>query len=221
MPIRVMLVDDHILFRKGIEALLTSHDDFKVVGEASNGKEAVKEARTCQPDIILMDIDMPVCSGLDAVKMIQSEMSNIPIVMLTVSDDDRDLFKAIKNGAKGYLLKNLEPKELYEMLLGVMRGEAPLTGIMAAKILQELRSPHSTGGGESGEMLTERERDVLKLIAEGMSNKEIAEQLCITENTVKVHVRTTLEKLQLRNRVQAAVYAVREGLLDPGKDEKI
>jgi DNA-binding NarL/FixJ family response regulator len=213
-----MLVDDHILFRKGIEALLTAHDDFEVVGEASNGKEAVEKAGTCQPDIILMDIDMPVCSGLDAVKMIQSEMSNIPIVMLTVSDDDQDLFKAIKNGAKGYLLKNLEPKELYEMLLGVMRGEAPLTGIMAAKILQELRIHQSTGEGELEETLTERERDVLKLIAEGMSNKEIAEQLCITENTVKVHVRTTLEKLQLRNRVQAAVYAVREGLLDPGKD---
>jgi len=218
MPIRVMLVDDHILFRKGIEALLTSHDDFEVVGEASNGKEAVEKVGACQPDVILMDIDMPVCSGLNAVKMIHSEMSNIPIVMLTVSDDDQDLFKAIKNGAKGYLLKNLEPKELYEMLLGVLRGEAPLTGIMAAKILQELRTPQSTGEGEVEETLTERERDVLKLIAEGMSNKEIAEQLCITENTVKVHVRTTLEKLQLRNRVQAAVYAVREGLIDPGKD---
>jgi DNA-binding NarL/FixJ family response regulator len=213
-----MLVDDHILFRKGIEALLTSHDDFEVVGEASNGKEAVEKVGACQPDVILMDIDMPVCSGLNAVKMIHSEMSNIPIVMLTVSDDDQDLFKAIKNGAKGYLLKNLEPKELYEMLLGVLRGEAPLTGIMAAKILQELRTPQSTGEGEVEETLTERERDVLKLIAEGMSNKEIAEQLCITENTVKVHVRTTLEKLQLRNRVQAAVYAVREGLIDPGKD---
>jgi len=218
MPIRVMLVDDHILFRKGIEALLTSHDDFEVVGEASNGKEAVEKVGACQPDVILMYIDMPVCSGLNAVKMIHSEMSNIPIVMLTVSDDDQDLFKAIKNGAKGYLLKNLEPKELYEMLLGVLRGEAPLTGIMAAKILQELRTPQSTGEGEVEETLTERERDVLKLIAEGMSNKEIAEQLCITENTVKVHVRTTLEKLQLRNRVQAAVYAVREGLIDPGKD---
>jgi DNA-binding NarL/FixJ family response regulator len=220
MPIEVMLVDDHVLFRKGVEALLTAHDDFVVVGEASNGREAVEIVISCEPDVILMDIDMPVCSGLDAVKMIKSKMSHIHIVMLTVSDDDQDLFKAIKNGAEGYLLKNLEPKDLYGMLHGIMRGEAPITGIMAAKILEEFRSPHpaSEPKVEGEDSLTQRETEVLRLITEGMSNKEIAEALSITENTVKVHVRTTLEKLHLNNRVQAAVYAVKEGLLNSDKE---
>ena len=216
MPIRVMLVDDHVLFRKGIQALLTNQEDFDVVGEASNGKEAVENAIACKPDVILMDIDMPVCSGLDAVKMIKSEMPQVHIVMLTVSDDNQDLFTAIKNGAGGYLLKNLEPKDLYQMLRGILHGDAPLTGIIAAKILQELRSPQPSRETEmgGGDELTGRETEVLRLIAQGMSNKEIASKLSITENTVKVHVRTTLEKLHLRNRVQAAVYAVREGLVD-------
>jgi DNA-binding NarL/FixJ family response regulator len=211
-----MLVDDHVLFRKGIEALLSNHEEFVVVGEASNGREAVERVAECKPDVILMDIDMPVCSGLDGVKMIQSEMPQKRIVMLTVSDDDQDLFTAIKNGAKGYLLKNLDPKDLYQMIRGVMHGEAPLTGIMAAKILQEFQSPQMTQTAEmkKADELTEREIEVLKLITEGMSNKEIADKLSVTENTVKVHVRTTLEKLHLRNRVQAAVYAVREGLVD-------
>ncbi len=221
MPIKVMLVDDHVLFRKGVEALLTAHADFDVVGEASNGKEAVENVASCEPDIILMDIDMPICSGLDAVKMIKSEMPHVHIVMLTVSDDDQDLFNAIKNGAGGYLLKNLEPRDLYEMLHGILRGEAPITGIMASKILEELRSPQPTSKPEAERQneLTEREVEALKLIAEGLSNKEIAETLSITENTVKVHVRTILEKLHLSNRVQAAVYAVKEGLLDPEKDQ--
>jgi two-component system nitrate/nitrite response regulator NarL len=220
MPIRVMLVDDHVLFRKGVEALLTAHEDFDVVGEASNGKEAVEKVGMCKPDVILMDIDMPVCSGLDAVKMIKSEMPHVHIVMLTVSDDDQDLFKAVKNGAGGYLLKNLEPKDLYEMLHGILRGEAPITGIMASKILDEFRSPRpaSEPKVKGEEELTERELEVIRLIAKGMSNKEIAGALNITENTVKVHVRTTLEKLHLNNRVQAAVYAVKEGLLDTEKD---
>jgi DNA-binding NarL/FixJ family response regulator len=219
MPIKVMLVDDHVLFRKGVEALLMAHDDFDVVGEASNGKEAVERAASCEPDIILMDIDMPVCSGLEAVKMIKSEMPQVHIVMLTVSDDDQDLFSAIKYGAGGYLLKNLEPRELYEMLHGVLRGEAPITGIMASKILEEFRRPQPVSEPESEreDELTEREVEVIKLIAEGLSNKEIAEVLSITENTVKVHVRSTLEKLHLNNRVQAAVYAVKEGLLNSDK----
>jgi DNA-binding NarL/FixJ family response regulator len=220
MPIKVMLVDDHVLFRKGVESLLTAHDDFEIVGEAGNGKEAVERAAECKPDIILMDIDMPICSGLDAVKLIKSEMPQVHIVMLTVSDDGRDLFNAIKNGAEGYLLKNLEPRDLYAMLHGVLRGEAPITGTMASKILAEFRQPQPAikRKRDAEEGLSEREIEVLKLIVEGLSNKEIAKALSITENTVKVHVRTTLEKLHLNNRVQAAVYAVKEGLIDPGKD---
>jgi DNA-binding NarL/FixJ family response regulator len=220
MPIKVMLVDDHVLFRKGIESLLTTHEDFDVVGEASNGKEAVERLAACAPDVILLDIDMPICSGLEAVKVIKSKNPQIHIVMLTVSDDDQDLFRSIKSGAEGYLLKNLEPEDLYEMLCGVMRGEAPITGIMATKILEELRRPHpiSESKEEGEDRLTEREIEVLRLIAEGMTNKGIAESLNISENTVKVHVRTTLEKLHLSNRVQAAVHAVKEGLLDCEKD---
>lgn len=220
MPIKVMLVDDHVLFRKGVKALLTAHDDFDVVGEASNGKEAVERAVSCEPDVILMDIDMPVCGGLEAVKLIKAEMPHVHIVMLTVSDDDQDLFNAIKNGAGGYLLKNLEPRDLYEMLHGILRGEAPITGIMAAKILDELRNPQKLDEQKEDvdDELSEREVEVLKLIVMGLSNREIAEALNITENTVKVHVRTTLEKLHLNNRVQAAVFAVKEGLVDPKKD---
>ena len=214
--VRVMLVDDHVLFRKGMEALLNLREDFEVVGEACNGLEAVEIARGCDPDVILMDIDMPVCRGLDAVCLIKADMPNIHIVMLTVSDDDQDLFTAIKCGAEGYLLKNLEPKVLYDMLHGVLCGEAPITGVLATRILRELRRP-SIGYGSLSDRrdeLTEREVEVLKLVAEGLPNKEIAEVLCVSENTVKVHVRSTLEKLHLRNRVQAAVYAVKEGLLE-------
>ena len=215
-PLRVLLVDDHVLFRKGMAALLAARQDMEVVGEAGDGLEAIAQARETVPDVILMDIHMPQCSGLEAVRIIKREMPHVRIIMLTVSDDDRDLFTAIKNGAEGYLLKNLEPYQLFDMLEGVRRGEAAISGAMAAKILQEFRQPDQNMAPkpEAREALTPREIEVLERVVEGATNKEIAEALAITENTVKIHLRNILQKLHLQNRIQVAVYAVREGLVD-------
>jgi DNA-binding NarL/FixJ family response regulator len=214
-PLRVLLVDDHILFRKGVASLLASHKDMEVIGEAGDGVEAVARARETVPDVILMDLSMPKCSGLEATRLIKREMPHVKIIILTVSDDDSDLFAAIKNGADGYLLKNLEPRQLFDMLEGVRRGEAPISGTLAAKILQEFRQPDQSPQQqvETSNELTPREIEVLEQVVEGATNKEIAEALVITENTVKIHLRNILEKLHLQNRIQAAVYAVREGLV--------
>ncbi len=211
--IRVLLVDDHTLFRKGLASLLQTQDDIEVVGEASNGKEALEKARELMPDLILMDIYMPKCDGLDATKMIKSEMPYVKIVMLTVSDSDQSLFEAIKCGAQGYLLKNLEPFELFNMIRSVFRGEAPISSPLAARILNEFVSKNSGKNKGSPETLTQREKEVLTLIAEGASNKEIAYKLKISENTVKNHLRNIMEKLHLQNRVQLAVFAVKKGLV--------
>jgi len=211
-PLRILLVDDHILFRKGIAALLANKQDFTVVGEAADGLEAIQRVEEVTPDIILMDIEMPHCDGLTAVKEIKAMRPEIDIIMLTVSDSDENLFQAIKYGAKGYLLKDLEPDQLYHMLDGIRQGEAPISGIMAARILQELSQPDLPPADETAEALTKREIEVLQEVATGASNKAIAEQLNITEHTVKIHLRSILQKLHLNNRVQAAVYAVREGL---------
>jgi DNA-binding NarL/FixJ family response regulator len=214
-PLRILLVDDHILFRKGVASLLASRPGLEVVGEAGDGVEAVARAQGMVPDVILMDIGMPNCSGLEATRLIKREMPHVKIIMLTISDDDRDLFTAIKNGADGYLLKNLEPSQFFDMLEGVRRGEVPISGVMAAKILQEFRQPVQSLAQalEARDELTLREIEVLELVVGGASNKEIAEALSITENTVKIHLRNILEKLHLHNRVQAAVYAVRQGLV--------
>lgn len=217
-PLRILLVDDHVLFRKGISSLIASRRDMKVVGEANDGFEAIERVREIQPDLILMDIDMPKCNGLEAVKRIKQDTPEAQIIMLTVSDDDDSLFQAIKNGARGYLLKDLEPHRLFEMLEGVRQGEAPISGVMAAKILQELRHPDEDAEQSIDvDALTSREIEVLELVVQGATNKEIAETLVITENTVKIHLRNILEKLHVQNRVQAAVYAVREGLIQEGE----
>jgi DNA-binding NarL/FixJ family response regulator len=214
-PLRILLVDDHILFRKGVASLLASREDVEVVGEAGDGVEALVRARETMPDVILMDIGMPKCDGLEATRLIKREMPHMKIIMLTVSDDDRDLFAAIKNGAEGYLLKNLEPHQFFDMLEGVRRGEVPMSGVMAAKILQEFRQPDQSlvQSSETRDELTPREIEVLEQVVQGASNKEIAAVLSISENTVKIHLRNILEKLHLSNRIQAAVYAVREGLV--------
>lgn len=215
-PLRVLLVDDHALFRKGIASLLSGREDFTVVGEAEDGIEAVTIAQQTLPDIILMDVNMPNRDGLEAAKIIKREMPHVQIVMLTVSDDDDNLFEAIKNGAKGYLLKDLEPQQLYRMLDGIRQGEAAISGAMASKILQEFKQPEQDQTKSSGDVdeLTPREVEVLEEVVTGATNKEIAERLHITENTVKIHLRNILEKLQVQNRIQAAVQAVRDGLVD-------
>lgn len=214
--LRILLVDDHVLFRKGVAALLATRPGIQVVGEANDGLEAITAARETIPDVILMDINMPRCDGLEAARRIKCEMPHVKIVMLTVSEEDAQLFEAIKSGAQGYLLKNLEPYQLYDLLESISRGEAPLSGIIAAKILREFTHPSQslTQEPESIEKLTNREVDILQLVAEGKSNREIASDLVISENTVKIHLRNILEKLHLENRIQAAVYAVRQGLTE-------
>lgn len=220
-PMRVLLVDDHVLFRKGIASIMSGRDNLEVVGEAGDGFEALARARDLMPDVILMDIHMPRCDGLEATRLIKQEMPYVKIVVLTVSDSEKDLFEAIKAGAQGYLLKNLDPNDLFDMLDGVGRGEAAISRTMASKILAEFsrQATKVPSNPSRGESLTNREREVLDLVARGSSNKEIAATLKIAENTVKNHLRNILEKLHLDNRVQAAAFALREGLAHEAQPE--
>ncbi len=210
---RVLLVDDHALVRNGIASLLRTRN-IDVIGEAGDGLEALEKARQLKPDIILMDIKMPSCSGLEATRLIKAEMPQTKIVILTVSDDDEDLFEAIKSGADGYLLKNIKAEEFFAFLSGVVKGEAAISPLLATKIIEEFA--HQTTRGieplPSESEPTKRETDVLRLVATGALNKEIAHSLNITENTVKYHLRHIMEKLHLRNRAQVAAYAVSKGI---------
>ena len=217
---RILLVDDHKLFRKGLVSLISSRNDIAVVGEAENGKQAVEIARAVMPDLILMDIHMPGGDGLEAVKAIKKEMPGIKIVMLTVSDTDDDLFTAIKNGADGYLLKNLDPSQLFVLLEGIRRGEAPISGVLADRILHEFRKMDAglEKRREVGETLTPKEIETLELLVEGSTNQEMADRQHISENTVKLHLRNIMQKLHLQNRIQLAVYAVRQRLGDNQPD---
>lgn len=214
-PMRILLVDDHILFRKGLASLLNSQPDFEVVGEASDGLEGVEKAKALKPDLILMDVTMPRCSGPEATRLITQQMHGAQVVMLTVSDDDVDLFSAIRAGAMGYLLKSIKPNELFAHLRGLAQGEAPISRLMAAKILREFARSSSEPPAPpppASAAITEREQEVLNLIARGLTNREIGEKLHIAENTVKNHVRSILDKLHLANRAQAAAYAVQSQL---------
>lgn len=223
--LRVLLVDDQPLFRRALATLIGAQFDMTVVGEAENGRDALEKVRNLRPDLVVMDVNMPVASGPDGVNAIRSAGFTTPIVMLTVSEDDDDLFESIKAGANGYLLKNVKPEQLFDDLRGVMRGEAPIAPAVASKLLDALRTGGIPVRGGSGvpapedTVLTRRESEVLQLVAAGMSNKEIANELTITEGTVKNHVHNALEKLQLENRIQAAAYVVRQGFAhrpDPG-----
>ena len=212
---RVLVVDDHALFRKGVASLINPLDDMEVVGEAGDGQTALEKAKELMPDLILMDIQMPGWDGLETTRRIKAEMPYVKIVMLTISGDDRHLFEAIKSGAQGYLLKGIEPEELIKLLRGICRGEAPISNLSAAKILEEFSRMAEREIWIPGpkEILTPREREVLKLVAEGATNSEIATQLFIAVNTVKNHLSNILAKLHMQSRVQAAAYAVRESLI--------
>lgn len=219
-PVRVLLVDDQLLFRKGLRALLDDQEDIEVVGEAADGLQALERARAAKPDVVLMDIHMPVCNGVEATRRIKLELPETKVVALTVSDEDDDLFEAIKSGAEGYLLKDLRPEELFDLLRGVMKGETPISPAVASKLLSEFRRrPRQDPSQTAGVDLTARELEVLQLVTEGMSNAEIAARLYIVEGTVKNHLHNILEKLHLENRVQAAAYAMREGLVEPPKKQ--
>lgn len=217
--IRVMLVDDHALFRRGLASLLREAPGFEVVGEASDGREALESATELMPDVILMDIYMPRCDGLEATRLIKARLPYVRIVMLTISERDHNLFEALKAGALGYLVKRIEPNELYAMLRLAARGDAPLTPTLAAKVVGEFaRVAGESDAGPMREGLTSREREVLELVAHGRTNKEIGAALHISENTVRNHLRNILEKLHLQNRVQVAAYAARERLVEETPD---
>jgi len=212
--IKILVVDDHPLFRKGVVHMLQEETDMEIIGEAGDGETALNMTRELMPDIILMDVSMPGWDGIKATRQIMEEFPSARIVMLTVNDDDRSLFNAIKAGARGYLFKNLEPEDLIEMVRGIFQGEAPISRITANRILQEFGRMSRQETTPSIADLSPREKEILKLVAKGDSNKEIARELIITEYTVKNHLRNILEKLHVRNRVEAAAIAVREGLAE-------
>lgn len=213
-PIRVLLADDHTLFRKGIRTILEQTQDIEIVGEASNGQEAVAEARELVPDASLMDIKMPVMSGIDASKAILQENPHIGIILVTMFDDPESVFAGMRAGARGYVLKEAEPDELRRAIEAAYRGEVILCPIMAKKVLDHFgRGSKVQTPGLQYEELTQRELQVLQLAADGMNNKEIAADLFITEKTAKNHIANIFSKLQVNDRTQAILYALRKGLV--------
>jgi DNA-binding NarL/FixJ family response regulator len=217
---RLVIADDHTLFRDSLRSLLTSRG-FEIAGEAREGGEAVDLARRLQPDIVLMDLSMPGLDGLAATRLISAELPQVKVVILTGSDDDANLFEAIKSGAQGYLLKNLESRELFSLLEGVGRGEPALTPLLAGKLLQEFaRPPRPAPEIHDPDALTEREREVLEQLVQGVtSNRKLAKQLGVSENTIKFHVRNILDKLHLHNRAQVVGFALRHGMVSPSRGE--
>ncbi len=212
---RVLLADDHALFRDGIRSLLEARG-VDIVGEADNGRKAVELATSLKPDIVLMDLRMPEMDGLAATRLISADAPEVKVVVLTASEDDADLFEAIKSGAQGYLLKNLKADELMTMLGNVLRDEPALTPALARKLLGEFARPTPRRHERATDELTDREREVLELLVHGVtSNREIAERLVVTENTVKYHLRNILSKLHLQNRAQVVAYALSHRLVPP------
>jgi len=218
-PIRAMIVDDHALFRRGLEMVLEEEPDIELVGQASDGSEAVEKAGESLPDVVLMDIRMPRSSGIEACRAMKEVAPSAKIVMLTISDEEEDLFEAIRAGASGYLLKDLPLDEVAETVRAVHGGQSLINPSMAGKLLSEFATLAKRDTGERVQQvpaprLTEREMQVLKLVARGMNNRDIAKELFISENTVKNHVRNILEKLQIHSRMEAVMVAVREKLIE-------
>ena len=207
-PFRILIADDHPHARKAILAMLEDDPYFNIVGQAKTGKEAIEMSQQLNPDIILMDIEMPVLNGLEATKIIKEKSPFIKIIVLSVSDNVADLFTAIQYGAQGYLLKNMDPDEWLQYLHSVVEGKSDATRGMAGKLLYQFREK-DLQNSSLAKSLTRREKEILLLISDGISNKKIAEQLFISENTVKNHLKNLLEKLELDNRVQLAIYAIK------------
>ncbi len=216
-PVRILLADDLLLFRRAIAELIDDQDDLTVVGQADNGVEAVEMAQALRPDIVVLDVEMPVMDGIAAARRLRELMPDTRIVMLTVWEDDDHLLEAVQLGVHGYLLKDLRPTELYDMLRSVMRDDTPVSPALVGRLLAALRqNGRRAVVPESGEAtLSRRELEVLRLVADGLSNKEIGVALSITEGTVKNHVHNALAKLGMDNRIQAAAYIVRQGLGRP------
>lgn len=212
MTIKILLVDDHTLFRSGIKLLLQRNPEFEIVGEASDGLEGVKRAKQLRPDVVLMDLNMAGLSGLEAMQLIVEDMPDIAVLMLTVSEEAEDLSTALKNGARGYLLKNIEADYLTQAIKRAFAGEPVIAESMTAKLVMQFRSGMNAPQPVEKEKLTPRERETMVCLARGESNKEIARNLNVAESTVKIHVQNILKKLNLSSRVQIAVYAVERGL---------
>ena len=219
-PIRVLIADDHVLVRKGTAALLETEESIEVVGEASDGQEAVEKVGRLRPDVVLMDLVMPRMDGIEATRRITESQPGVRILVLTSFASDDKIFPALKAGALGYLLKDTEPEELVRAIRDVHHGRSTLNPSIARKVLEQLS--HLSGRPPTSETLTEREVEILGLIAKGMSNREMADKLVISVATVRAHVSNILGKLQLASRTQAALYALREGLasLDEENDDR-
>lgn len=211
---RVLLADDHSLFRAGIASLLRAWG-MDVVGQAGDGLEAVALTRRLRPDLVLMDIDMPRCSGLEATRLIKAELPDVRIVIVTVSDEDDHLFEAVRSGAEGYMLKGMTEEELERTLDAIAAGEPALSPALAARVLDEFARLGRAGSERApdGPELTPRETDVLRHVAAGATNREVAAALVVSEHTVNFHMKNILHKLHLRNRAQAVAYAIRTGLV--------
>ncbi|MBE3076545.1 MAG: response regulator transcription factor [Actinobacteria bacterium] len=216
-PIRVLVADDHVLYRRGLELVLGQEPDIAIVGEAGDGIEAIAQTEELLPDVILMDVRMPRRSGIEACSAIKEIAPSTKIIMLTISDEEGDLYEAVRAGANGYLIKDVPGEEIISGLRAVYAGQSLISPSMASKLLSEFAlmiKRQDERPTAPAPRLTERELEVLKLVARGMANKDIARELFISENTVKNHVRNILEKLQLHSRMEAAMYAFREKILD-------
>ena len=206
---RILVVDDHALFRDGIISLLES-GEHTVIGQARTGDEAVEQAIALLPDLILMDIHMPGMSGLDALKIIKAKRPEIKVVILTVSEEDKDLLEAIRSGANGYLLKHINSNEFFKLIDGLEHGDAAILPSMATRLFKYVGQ---TGGNAEKSPLSERETEVLKLVAAGKANRDIASDLSVSENTIKFHLKNILQKLSVANRIEAVTYAIQHGLI--------
>ncbi|MGG3195022.1 response regulator [Priestia aryabhattai] len=211
-PFRILIVDDHAHAREGIRDILEEYEDFIIVGEGTNGQEAIELTGKLMPDIVLMDIGMPVMDGLEATKQIKLQFPYVKIVVITVSDDITDLFDALKKGAQGYLLKNLQSEVWYDYLRAFALDEVPMSKEIAFQILKEF--PQETSITKPDTPLSARELEVLQLVAKGLPNRDISAQLFISEHTVKSHLKNILSKLHLENRVQLTSYAFQNGLMN-------
>jgi len=211
--IRILLVDDHTLFRSGIKALLQRQERFEVVGEAGDGLEGIKRAKSLKPDVVLLDLHMPGISGSEAVQLIVEEVPDTSVVMLTVSEDADDLLECLRAGAQGYLLKNIDADFLIDSVSRAAEGEAVMSAQMTAKLMQNVRRAARPQPVADHERLSPREREILTFLARGASNKDIARTLDLAESTIKIHIQGILKKLGMTSRVQAAVYAVEHDLV--------
>ncbi|MFU8773884.1 MAG: response regulator [Anaerolineales bacterium] len=219
LPLKVLIVDDHRLFRQGLISIMNTRPDLvEVVGEAASGHEAIHLTKQLRPQVVLLDIYMPELDGIQTAKALRQSHPEISIIMLTSSEEDQHLFEAVRLGAAGYLLKDLDAAELFDLLEGVVHGEAAMTRAMAGRLLKGVAN-RAINQHSLLEELTEREIEVLKLVAKGYSNPQIAEKLYISVNTVKSHLKNILGKLQLENRTQVAAFAVRAGLITPLTDQ--